>query len=170
MQWNVYPIKKLKWKIKKQPRRRWAVCADSDCLALMSQLCFQAGNLRGSQQWAAVGILCICSCPWQRLASHDIVISKWPKDSGQWHASTNNNFSVNFTFSVLRTRQFKMPLLRNSTRIRLYILYILSLFFVQPVCTEHTFSSYPGHELKCALREPQVDLEPPVIFASSSFG
>ena len=48
-------------------------------------------------------------------------------------------------------------------------LYILSLFFTQLVCIEHTFSSYPGHELKCVLRESQVDLEPSVIFASSSF-
>ena len=47
---------------------------------------------------------------------------------------------------------------------------ILSLFFAQPVCIEHTFSSYPGHELKCVLREPPVDLEPPVIVVSSSFG
>ena len=31
---------------------------------------------------------------------------------------TNNNFSVNFPFSVLRTRQFQKPLLKNSTRIR----------------------------------------------------
>ena len=48
--------------------------------------------------------------------------------------------------------------------------YILSLFFAQPVCMEHTFSSFPGLELKCVLREPEVDLEPPVILVSSSFG